>query len=56
MAGLEENLFKELKFKSYIWFQYLDDIFCIWTERLEKLKEFFNFLNESLFKIHYGLF
>ena len=46
MAALEENLFKELKFKAYIWLLYLDDIFCIWTEGLEKLKEFLNFLDE----------
>ena len=34
------------KFKSNLWLQYLDGIFCIWTEGLDKLKEFFNFLNE----------
>ena len=34
------------KFKSYLWLQYLDGIFCIWTEGLDKLKEFFNFLSE----------
>ena len=46
MTGLEENLLKKLKVKPYLWLRYLDDIFCIWTEGLEKLKEFFNFLNE----------
>ena len=25
--------------------RYLDDIFCMWTDGLEKLKEFFNYLN-----------
>ena len=46
MEGLEENLFKKLKFKPYLWLRYLDDIFCIWTQGLDKLKDFFNFLNE----------
>ena len=46
MARLEENFFKKLKFKPHIWLRYLDDTFCIWTEGLEKLKEFFNFLNK----------
>ena len=46
MAGLEENLFKELKFKPNLQFRYFDDIFCIWTEELGKMKELHNFLNE----------
>ena len=29
MGGLEENLFKKLKFKSHLWLRYLDDVFCI---------------------------
>ena len=40
MKGLEESLFKKLKVKPYIWLRYLDDIFCIWAEGLDKLKEF----------------
>ena len=58
MAGLEENLFKKLKFKPYLWLRYLDDIFSIWTKGLDKLKEFLNFLNEfhPSNKIHSGLF
>ena len=44
MSGLEQNLFK--KFKQYIWLRYLDDNFCVWTERLDKLKELFSLLNE----------
>ena len=44
ISGLGQNLFK--KFKQYIWLRYLDDNFCIWTERLEKLKELFSLLNE----------
>ena len=43
IAKSEEIFFKKLKFKPYLWIRYLDDIFYIWTEGLDKLKEFFNF-------------
>ena len=43
IAESEEIFFKKLKFKPYLWIRYLDDIFYIWTEGLDKLKEFFNF-------------
>ena len=46
MAGLEEEIFKNPKFKPFLWLRYLDDIFCLWTEVVDKLKEFFNYLNE----------
>ena len=46
MAGLEEEIFKNPKFKPFLWLRYLDDIFCLWTEGVDKLKEFFNYLNE----------
>ena len=36
----------KLKFKPYLWLQYLHDIFCIWKEGLDKLKDLFTFLNE----------
>ena len=45
MAGLEEQIFEKSHFQPYLWLRYLDDIFCIWTEGLENLKEFFGFLN-----------
>ena len=45
MAGLEEETFEKSHFQPYLWLRYLDDIFCIWTEGLENLKEFFGFLN-----------
>ena len=45
MAGLEEEIFEKSHFQPYLWLRYLDDIFCIWTEGLENLKEFFGFLN-----------
>ena len=47
MAGLEEQIFEKSHFQPYLWLQYLDDIFCIWTEGLENLKEFFGFLNNA---------
>ena len=46
MAGLEEEIFNNPKFKPFLWLRYLDDIFCLWTEGVYKLKEFFNYLNE----------
>ena len=46
MAGLEEEIFKNPKFKPFLWLRYLDDIFCLWSESVDKLKEFFNYLNE----------
>ena len=46
MTGLEEELFEKSHFQPYLWLQYLDHIFCIWTEGLENLKEFFGFLNK----------
>ena len=46
MAGLEEEIFKNPKFKPFLWLRYLDNIFCLSTEDIDKLKEFFNYLNE----------
>ena len=40
MAGLEKMVFENTNFKSLLWLRYLDDIFCIWTEGLERLQEF----------------
>ena len=38
MAGLEEEVFEKSHSQSYLWLRYLDDIFCIWTEVLEKFE------------------
>ena len=46
MVGLEEEIFKNPKSKPVLWLRYLDDIFRLWTEGVDKLKEFFNYLNE----------
>ena len=44
---MEEEIFEKSHFQPYLWLRYLDDIFCIWTEGLENLKEFFGFLNKA---------
>ena len=41
MTGFEEEIFEQSHFQLYLWLPYLDDIFCIWTEGLKNLKEFF---------------
>ena len=45
MAGLEEEIFSSTEFQPLLWLRYLDDIFCLWTDTIEKLKEFLEFLN-----------
>ena len=32
MAGLEEEIFKNPRFKLFLWLRYLDNIFCLWTK------------------------
>ena len=46
VAGVEEEIFKNTKLKLFLWLHFLNDIFCLWTEGVHKLKEFFNYLNE----------
>ena len=45
MGRLEEEIFGSTEFQSLLWLRYLDDIFCLWTDTIEKLKEFLEFLN-----------
>ena len=45
MEGLENKIFSDTNVQSLLWLQYLDDIFCIWTDGLEKLKKFFSYLD-----------
>ena len=45
MAGLEKCIFENSGYHPYLWLSFLDDTFCIWTDGLEKLQEFFEFLN-----------
>ena len=44
-AGLEKRTFENPVYHLYLWLRFLDEILCIWTDRLEKLQEFFKFLN-----------
>ena len=44
MVGFEEEIFSSTEFQSLLWLRYLD-IFCLWTDTIEKLKEFLEFLN-----------
>ena len=37
------------------WLRYLDDIFCIWTDDLEKLKEFVSYLDSCLPTIRFTM-
>ena len=46
MAGLEEEIFKNPKFKPFLWLCYLDDMLSLWTEGADRLRELFNYLNE----------
>ena len=46
MTSLEEEIFKNPKFEPFLLLRYLDDIFCLWTEGVDKSKEFFNDLHE----------
>ena len=45
MAGIEDKIFSDTNVQPLLWLRYLDDIFGIWTDGLEKLKEFFSYLN-----------
>ena len=45
MAGLENKIFSGTNLQPLLWLRYVDDIFCIWTDGLWKLKELYNYLN-----------
>ena len=48
MAGLEKLIFENSGYHPYLWLRFLDEMFCIWTDGLEKFlekQEFFKFLN-----------
>ena len=45
MTRLEKCIFENSGYHLYLWLRFLDDIFCIWTDSLEKPQVFFNFLN-----------
>ena len=45
IAGLEKHIFENSVFQPYLWLRFLDDIFYILTDGLEKLQEFFKLLS-----------
>lgn len=45
MDNLERCLIRNVEFKFYIWWRFIDDIFIIWMYGEEKLKEFLDYLN-----------
>ena len=47
MTELKEEILREVELKSYLWWQYIDNIFFIWEHREEKPKEFIDVLNKK---------
>ena len=57
MVATENEIIEHLGYKQFLWLHYLHDISCIWTNGLEKLKEFRqsldNFQKTIKFTINY---
>ena len=45
MTGLKKRVFQNNEFKPFLWLQYLDEIFGMWTQGSQKLNELFNCIN-----------
>ena len=45
MTELEKIIFQNSEFKPYLWLQYFDEIFDIWTQDSQKSKELLNCIN-----------
>ena len=45
MADLEERILKDIELKPRIWWRYIDDIFFIWENGEDSLKQFIETLN-----------
>ena len=45
MDKLERQMISNALIKPHTWWRYIDDIFIIWTEGQESLKDFINYLN-----------
>ena len=45
LGYLEANALENAPFKPHTWLRYIDDIFMIWTEGLDNLKIFIDYLN-----------
>ena len=46
MAELEEEILGKAKFKPYLWWRYIDEIFFLWEHGEEKLKSFIDKINK----------
>ena len=47
MDRLERRLIQNAEVKPHIWWRYINDIFIVWMEGEEKLKEFIDYLNNA---------
>ena len=47
MDRLERRLIQNAEVKPLIWWRYIDDIFIVWTEGEDRLKEFIDYLNNA---------
>ena len=45
VTGLEKKIFQKSEFKTFLWLRYFDEIFDIWSQGSQKLKELFNCIN-----------
>ena len=45
MTGLEKRIFQNSEFKPFLWVRSLDEVFGIWTQGSQKLKELYNCIN-----------
>ena len=45
MARLEQEICSNTEFQLLLWLRYMDNICCLWTDTIEKLNEFLQFLN-----------
>ena len=45
MAGLEKTFFQSSEFEPFLCSQYLDEIFCIWTQCSQILNRLFHCIN-----------
>ena len=44
---LERQLIEQAEIKPHTWWRYIDDIFIIWTEGENSLKDFIDYLNSA---------
>ena len=53
MTELEEHIIKQSKYKSYLWWRYIDDIFFLWEHGENKLKLFIDKIKKALTTIKF---